>query len=873
MSNFRIYNDMLSPDLWDTAMHLDPNIRVHLLQMAYDFYEKTNLPAPIVDVYLMGSSANYNWTPDSDVDVHVIVDYLKLQMPTETANKTVKTAGAQWNAEHNVLIKGHKVEMNIQNSQEQKLYVTGIYSLVKDQWLRKPVKSPVQIDKNVLKVQYESMKKYIQNCIGSGDREQMKAAKKYLDAYRQYGLDTYGELSYENIIYKMLRARGYIKLLKDRIVSVYDQQMTVTEVGEKDIKQALPSISTADSPELGNPNVDRSYYDKFDVKKGFSLDRLTLDELKALREKAKRFYDSSMAKEDFDMAEMDRADFLQYDAEIKRRLAYINAPVKNEQHIQINESPMMTLQGKQALAGDKPLKHSKVEDVHGNIVIVRQPTPNGIVAEGFTLVYFMDSEEAAKTMAKGEIPYLMVPRGTFFSGGSPITDIWKKKFQKPGTEHIIGVIEGNTMADVIFVDMITVRPGWRRNHIAKLMLDRLKQTFPDAKIMTSSRTDSGEKLAKGYGIKEGVGAGIPETDRLKIKNTDGSVRRWQVRSKDAPKTPKFTGEEVIAVPEFDEPQKCNEDVDRVHTPSPPNFSMYSRANLFPEHPLEGVKPEILRIIKMAERVLDRRALKEDFFDAVYVEELVQDIIFSELPKLPVENSTRLTLELVKYLARDFDIRYQGKRIGESSSKKIPLYESALRGEWWFQDGQAIYADGDTGDMNHEAFAADSLKRQIIDELGADASGIDYVSDFTVVADDIFNSIGDEFTPEENEQWSDGQYTSVIWSYLKRTGNKDLLEKMAYAFSHTHDPREYALIHWGWQRVKGNNIQTQTLTEQDLRNIVSGLSEAYGDDMDDTEKEPTFNIEVMSTRSWYSDVPISVLEKRNPTALNPYRSRY
>jgi hypothetical protein len=229
MSNFRIYNDTLCPDLWDSAAHLNPQIRTNLLQMAYDFYEKTNLSATIIDVYLMGSAANYNWTPDSDVDVHVIIDYSKLQMPVETAAKTVKTAGAQWNAEHQVLIKGHKVEMNIQNVSEQKPYVTGIYSLVKDNWVRTPVKMPLRLDKQVLKFQYQAMKNYINNSIVSHDREQMKAAKKYLDAYRQYGLDTYGELSYENIIYKMLRARGIIKQLKDFITHVYDAEFMVKE--------------------------------------------------------------------------------------------------------------------------------------------------------------------------------------------------------------------------------------------------------------------------------------------------------------------------------------------------------------------------------------------------------------------------------------------------------------------------------------------------------------------------------------------------------------------------------------------------------------------------------------------------------------------
>jgi len=132
MANFRLYNRTLCPELWEQYEHLDPRIRLTLLKIAYDFYEKTNFPAKVIDFYLMGSAANYNWSPESDIDVHVMIDYNQLQMPIETATKAVKTAGAQWNQEHNILIKGHKVELNIQNVLETKPYVTGVYSLVKE---------------------------------------------------------------------------------------------------------------------------------------------------------------------------------------------------------------------------------------------------------------------------------------------------------------------------------------------------------------------------------------------------------------------------------------------------------------------------------------------------------------------------------------------------------------------------------------------------------------------------------------------------------------------------------------------------------------------------------------------------------------------
>ena len=229
MSNFRIYNSTLCPDLWDEYLHLDPEVRINLLRMAYDFYRKSKLPASIIDIYLMGSIVNYNWTPDSDADIHVIIDYSKLKMPEETAFKTVKMLSTTWNLEHQITVKNHKVEINLQNSKEVKPHVTGIYSLVKDQWVRKPSHQNIQVDKVSIQTKYSGMKKYIESVINSGDRETIKKVKDYIDAFRQYGLDTRGELSIENIVFKILRSKGLIKSLKDAITKTYDREMTVTE--------------------------------------------------------------------------------------------------------------------------------------------------------------------------------------------------------------------------------------------------------------------------------------------------------------------------------------------------------------------------------------------------------------------------------------------------------------------------------------------------------------------------------------------------------------------------------------------------------------------------------------------------------------------
>ena len=114
----------------------------------------------------------------------------------------------------------------------------------------------------------------------------------------------------------------------------------------------------------------------------------------------------------------------------------------------------------------------------------------------------MDSEESAQKMKAGEIPMLMVPQGTFSSGGSPISDVWSKRFAKKGTEHILGILEGTSNEDEIYINMMTVRPKYKRNTINTKMIQFLQKHFPNAKLSFSSPTEQGKKFISSYTKKE-----------------------------------------------------------------------------------------------------------------------------------------------------------------------------------------------------------------------------------------------------------------------------------------------------------------------------------------------------------------------------------
>lgn len=165
----------------------------------------------------------------------------------------------------------------------------------------------------------------------------------------------------------------------------------------------------------------------------------------------------------------------------------------------LSEMPQISMQGKTVLANDQPLKQLNVDAIKDNIVIFRIPenTPH-MFEPGTTWVYFLDSEEAADRMAAGEIPMLTVPQGTFYSGGDPINDVWKEKFAKKGTEHILGILEGYTDENQIYVKLMTVRPKYKRNTINSKMIQFLKEEFPKAEVTFSSPTPQGQKFIDAF---------------------------------------------------------------------------------------------------------------------------------------------------------------------------------------------------------------------------------------------------------------------------------------------------------------------------------------------------------------------------------------
>jgi len=214
LSSFRLQNE-LNPKIWESSDKMSSKVRDRLLDIAYEFIEFLGVDVIISDVVMTGSLANFNWSRFSDVDLHLIADFEQFsekELPLyEELFRLKKTL---FNDKHDIKIYGYDVELYVQNDVESH-FSSGEYSVLFDEWKNKPKKEKVKIDTELIKNKSEHWMKIIDEVINNSDDkslefgvESINKVKDKLKKYRTAGLEGGGEMSDENLVFKVLRRNG-----------------------------------------------------------------------------------------------------------------------------------------------------------------------------------------------------------------------------------------------------------------------------------------------------------------------------------------------------------------------------------------------------------------------------------------------------------------------------------------------------------------------------------------------------------------------------------------------------------------------------------------------------------------------------------------
>jgi len=216
-----ILNDELNPLFWEGDI-LKKDVRKALLLNAKRFIEFCDLDNyKFNDIILTGSIANYNYNDNSDVDIHIILNFDQINSDSDFVEAYFKLKKSLWS---------EKLPIYIQNEKEQH-HSTGIYSLVHNEWVTRPTKKVINIDTNNLKIKTANFIDKINELESIKNPDEF--IKRYdellnkLKKYRQSGLNKKGEYSTENLVFKILRNNKYLKNLIDMKNNILTKELSL----------------------------------------------------------------------------------------------------------------------------------------------------------------------------------------------------------------------------------------------------------------------------------------------------------------------------------------------------------------------------------------------------------------------------------------------------------------------------------------------------------------------------------------------------------------------------------------------------------------------------------------------------------------------
>jgi hypothetical protein len=224
--------DSLSEQIFegsDGEFSMRNDIRKNLLKISNDFIESLGIEFFIHDIVLTGSLSNYNWSNYSDVDLHILIDFKETDYNLDLLKEFFDAKKNVWNEKHNITVKGYDVELYVQDIDEEHVS-SGVYSVLNDKWVVEPDKVKSNIDDNmILQKSEEYMKKIDLLIKKEGPIESIEGLRKKLKEFRQSGLESGGEYSYENLTFKLLRRNGYIEKLLKLKTTLVDKKLSITQ--------------------------------------------------------------------------------------------------------------------------------------------------------------------------------------------------------------------------------------------------------------------------------------------------------------------------------------------------------------------------------------------------------------------------------------------------------------------------------------------------------------------------------------------------------------------------------------------------------------------------------------------------------------------
>lgn len=225
-------HDELNPALFENNK-LKPEVREKAIEVADELLkmmEECGLSVKLKDIVITGSNASYNYTKDSDVDLHLVADMTGIDDSAGLYPILFNSFKSAFNRKYQVEFFGVPVEVYIESA-DTAVVSNGIYSVQNDEWVQEPKNEEIpDVDLDELAKAVEPWKARYEQLVAdieAGKLETEDPIDEFVDElYKMRSEGLYGkngsEYSTENLVFKEIRNMGgldKLKELKDQVIS------------------------------------------------------------------------------------------------------------------------------------------------------------------------------------------------------------------------------------------------------------------------------------------------------------------------------------------------------------------------------------------------------------------------------------------------------------------------------------------------------------------------------------------------------------------------------------------------------------------------------------------------------------------------------
>ena len=230
-------HEELNPALFTEEAVLKVEVKEKINEIVDEFlknFEEVNVELTVKDIVLTGSNASYNYTKDSDLDIHIIADTSNIEDTLDLHKVIYDAYKSAFNKKFEIELNKVPVEVYVE-TQDTPLVSNGIYSVINDNWVKEPTKDSIpEVDQEAIDKAFKPWEKRYKALVAdiTDETKDESEIDRFIDSLydlRKKGLSTEGEYSIENLVFKEVRNNGYLDNLKELRHKVIAQRLSLYE--------------------------------------------------------------------------------------------------------------------------------------------------------------------------------------------------------------------------------------------------------------------------------------------------------------------------------------------------------------------------------------------------------------------------------------------------------------------------------------------------------------------------------------------------------------------------------------------------------------------------------------------------------------------